>query len=71
MGETSRSIKKRNYEHEMDNKIGNKINALVKHNLETHHILTLKIPVHNKQHRKIIESRIISNHYTIKQKPIF
>ena len=55
-------------------KKGNINNSLVKHNLETNHDSNFKdskmlIYIDNKKHQKIVESRIISNHNTIKQRP--
>ena len=48
-------------------------NDLVKHNLETNHNFDFEdfkmlVYIHNKKYQKIIESSIISNHNTVKQK---
>ena len=48
--------------------------SFVKHNFKTNPNFNFKdskmlLYVHNKQHKKIVESRIISNYNDIKQKP--
>ena len=66
VGETSRTIYKRYYEHIQDFILVHG-NALVKRNLETKDSFNFKdskmiVKVHNNQLRNIVESSIISNH---------
>ena len=76
VGETSRPIQKRIYEHRRAIITGDTTNALAMHS--HHHKHTpdfdsariLKY-VHDKRARQILESSIISTHFTIKQRPGF
>ena len=74
MNKTSRTISKCIYEHNRDFKLGDSCYSLVKYYLETDQSFNcwdskMIIRIHNNQHRKIVESNIISNYNMIKQRP--
>ena len=68
LDKTSGSVKNRTYQE----KIVDDKNVSIKHYLETNHSSNVKdckmLNIHNKVHRKIVESSIISNYNTIKQR---
>ena len=64
------------YEHLQDFGLGDIPNALISHNLEIKQSFKFKdskvfVKIHFKQHRNVIESCIVSNYYTIKQRSSF
>ena len=55
---------------------GGEKNAMVRHNLKVNHDFNFKdsrmlVNIHNKKHWELIESNIILNPSTIKQRPCF
>ena len=67
---------KRIYGHIRDSTKGNINNGLVKHNLEINHNLNFQnslilVYIHNEKRRKIVESRIFSNHYKLRDQFFF
>ena len=76
MVDESRPIQKQIYEHKRDLKKGIENNKLVLNNLETNHNFNFKdskilVNLHNKKHRKSVDSSIISNYNSMKQRPGF
>ena len=72
IGETSKNLNKRIYEHKKDFKTGNTTNSLVSHNILTNQTFdfqnsAIRAFIHDKNKRKIIEACSIAHHNTIPQ----